>query len=144
MTWNADYKNSNYNNHVVQILQITKTQRSNGNTYSYAQVQDGTASYWIDLRSLIYSTISSHDWNGYTAKIDETNRKDGIYLNGPAYTSKDTFYSDDQANKYNGHTVTVLQTATTQRSNGISYKYANVQDGSKTYWIDVRALKKQY
>lgn len=144
MTWNADYKNSKYNNHIVQILQITKTQRPNGNTYSYAQVQDGDITYWLDVRSLVYSTISSHDWNGYTATINETNRKDGIYLNGPAYTSKNTFYSDDQANKYNGHTVTVLQTAVTQRSNGISYKYAEVQDGSKTYWIDVRALKKQY
>ena len=144
MTWNADYKNSKYNNHIVQILQITKTQRSNGNTYSYAQVQDGDITYWLDVRSLVYSTISSHDWNGYTATINETNRKDGIYLNGPAYTSKNTFYSDDQANKYNGHTITVLQTAVTQRSNGISYKYAEVQDGSKTYWIDARALKKQY
>ncbi|WP_281166187.1 SH3-like domain-containing protein, partial [Liquorilactobacillus sicerae] len=132
---------------IVTVDKIAVTKRANGKTYTYVYVQDGSHNYWIDERAIhrldqIISTQSMTTNGNQYAIIDGTTRDDGIYLNGPAYTSKNTFYSDDQANKYNGHTITVLQTAVTQRSNGISYKYAEVQDGSKTYWIDARALKK--
>ncbi|WP_080487425.1 GW dipeptide domain-containing protein [Oenococcus oeni] len=133
-----------YNGDTVLVLQASTTIRqSNGMTYTYLQVQDGQDTYWIDSRGLHisnFATISKSSVNSYTAYINQKQRNDGVYYSGPALTSSDTLIANSNGRSYNGDRVTVLQTKTTKRSNGVYYTYAQVLDGNKTYWIDQRAL----
>ncbi|WP_257610287.1 SH3-like domain-containing protein [Oenococcus oeni] len=133
-----------YNGDTVLVLQASTTIRqSNGMTYTYLQVQDGQDTYWIDSRGLHisnFATISKSSVNSYTTYINQKQRNDGVYYSGPALTSSDTLIANSNGRSYNGDRVTVLQTKTTKRGNGMYYTYAQVLDGNKTYWIDQRAL----
>ncbi|WP_281166329.1 SH3-like domain-containing protein, partial [Liquorilactobacillus sicerae] len=114
-----------YNGDTVLVLQASTTIRqSNGMTYTYLQVQDGQDTYWIDSRGLHtsnFATISKSSVNSYTAYINQKQRNDGVYYNGPALTSSDTLIANADGHSYNGDKVTVLQTKTTKRSNGVYY-----------------------
>ncbi|MDN6968060.1 1,4-beta-N-acetylmuramidase [Oenococcus sp. UCMA 17063] len=142
-TMTASVKASTYNGHTVQVEKIDSTKRSNGMVYQYAQVKDGTATYWIDLRALtrIDSITGTQTLGDSYSYINQTKRSDGIYTSGPALTSASTMTANKKGSNYNGDKVQIEQIDTTKRaSNGATYEYAKVKDGSSTFWIDQRAL----
>ncbi|WP_177159873.1 GW dipeptide domain-containing protein, partial [Oenococcus oeni] len=108
-----------------------------------AKVTNGTNTYWVDVRALNtsgFAKITSSKTEDYSAYINEANRKDGIYDNGPALTSPTTLTASALAKTVNGDQVEVIALDTTTRSNGSQYTYLEVKDGSNTYWIDSRAV----
>ncbi|WP_180367502.1 SH3-like domain-containing protein, partial [Oenococcus oeni] len=115
----------------------------NDQKYQYAKVTNGTNTYWVDVRALNtsgFAKITSSKTEDYSAYINEANRKDGIYDNGPALTSPTTLTASALAKTVNGDQVEVIALDTTTRSNGSQYTYLEVKDGSNTYWIDSRAV----
>ncbi|KGH70188.1 hypothetical protein X466_06000 [Oenococcus oeni S25] len=128
----------------VEVLEIDTTFRnSNDQKYQYAKVTNGTNTYWVDVRALNtsgFAKITSSKTEDYSAYINEANRKDSIYDNGPALTSPTTLTASALAKTVNGDQVEVIALDTTTRSNGSQYTYLEVKDGSNTYWIDSRAV----
>ncbi|WP_186390667.1 SH3-like domain-containing protein, partial [Oenococcus oeni] len=130
----------------VEVLEIDTTFRnSNDQKYQYAKVTNGTNTYWVDVRALNtsgFAKITSSKTEDYSAYINEANRKDSIYDNGPALTSPTTLTASASAlaKTVNGDQVEVIALDTTTRSNGSQYTYLEVKDGSNTYWIDSRAV----
>lgn len=134
-----------FNQDPVTIQRTRLQKRGNGNTYTYVYVYDQNKrrSYWIDKRAVTpYASISPVTvFNNVTAYINQSERNDGIYSSGPALTSTSTMSADGKASSYDGDLVQVQKIVTTQRgSSQTPYQYAQVKDGTKTFWIDVRAL----
>ncbi|OIM20774.1 hypothetical protein ATX59_07340, partial [Oenococcus oeni] len=128
----------------VKVLEIDTTLRnSNDQKYQYAEVTNGTNTYWVDVRALnttSFAKITSSKSEGYSAYINEGTRKDSIYNDGPALTSPTTLTASALAKTVNGDQVEVIALDATIRSNGSKYTYLEVKDGSNTYWIDSRAV----
>ncbi|WP_257615674.1 SH3-like domain-containing protein, partial [Oenococcus oeni] len=70
--------------------------------------------FWIDSRAVL-AQITSSIIENYSAVIEEGNRTDGIYTNGPALTSASTMTANASAPKYEGDRVTVIKKDTTTR-----------------------------
>ncbi|OIM34714.1 hypothetical protein ATX71_10410, partial [Oenococcus oeni] len=96
----------------VEVLEIDTTFRnSNDQKYQYAKVTNGTNTYWVDVRALNtsgFAKITSSKTEDYSAYINEANRKDGIYDNGPALTSPTTLTASALAKTVNGDQVEVI------------------------------------
>ncbi|MFT8812568.1 GW dipeptide domain-containing protein [Oenococcus sp.] len=142
-TQTPNARGSQYLNTVVQVQEIDTTRRSNGSIYEYAKILDNGRTFWIDLRAVfrLDTVLSTQSLNVGTVYLNQDDRNDGVYFNGPALTSANTLKPDAQGSQYNGDSVRPLQIKTTKRnSNGQTYTYVQVQDGSRRYWIDVRAV----
>ncbi|WP_180367375.1 SH3-like domain-containing protein, partial [Oenococcus oeni] len=101
-----------------------------------------------DLSNINYfgADILSSENENYDGVIVQTKRNDGVFFDGPAFTSKDTLKANDNGTNYNGDFVTVVESVTTKRYNGLLYTFLKVNDESKniTYWIDQRAIEPIY
>lgn len=124
-----------YNGDMVQLLKQATTARS-----TYVQVKSSNGSiFWIDTHALKTPTpdpILSRQAENRDAVIDQSKRKDGVYVQGPYRTTPSTYIANTDAKKYDGHVVHVSETVRTQWST-----FANVKltDGT-TFWIDTHAL----
>ncbi|OIM25607.1 1,4-beta-N-acetylmuramidase, partial [Oenococcus oeni] len=130
---------NSYDGDKVTVIASAVTTRGNGTSYTYLEVKYGSSTFWIDSRAVLAQITSSISEN-YSAVIEEGNRTDGIYTNGPALTSASTMTANASAPKYEGDRVTVIKKDTTTRGDGLSYIYLEVQYGSSTFWIDSRAV----
>ncbi|MHA5105304.1 GW dipeptide domain-containing protein [Oenococcus oeni] len=132
---------NSYDGDKVTVIASAVTTRGNGTSYTYLEVKYGSLTFWIDSRAVL-AQITSSIIENYSAVIEEGNRADGIYTNGPALTSASTLTANGSITAYVGNIVAVTQIDTTKRTSGGSYQYARVTDvtAGKTYWVDVRSL----
>ncbi|MHA5114244.1 GW dipeptide domain-containing protein [Oenococcus oeni] len=132
---------NSYDGDKVTVIASAVTTRGNGTSYTYLEVKYGSLTFWIDSRAVL-AQITSSIIENYSAVIEEGNRTDGIYTNGPALTSASTMTANGSITAYVGNIVAVTQIDTTKRTSGGSYQYARVTDvtAGKTYWVDVRSL----
>nr|WP_225420750.1 SH3-like domain-containing protein [Lacticaseibacillus porcinae] len=125
-----------YNGQVVQELKQAVTPHS-----TYVQVKTTTgATFWIDIHALKTPTsdpVLESKSQDYYAVIDQSSRRDGVYLNGPYRTATGTYWPNTDGTKYDQQFVHVIKTERTKWST-----YAQVVgDNNKTFWIDIHALK---
>ncbi|WP_125704612.1 GW dipeptide domain-containing protein [Lacticaseibacillus daqingensis] len=95
---------------------------------------------WIQKMALVdpvYEKIlSSENISGFF-QIDQSNRADGIWADGPYMTSGTTSSPNTDGLKYSGRIVTALQRDITTRGVFDQIKLST----GETFWIDERALK---
>lgn len=135
-TFLMNYDGPKYNNRSVTVLKTAKTAWS---TYANVKLDDGTT-FWIDTAAIkkvvLYPTLSQETVD-YNAVIDETNRKDGVYLTGPYRSNVSEYSENSNGPKYNGKAVHVTAQATNKWS---TYVLVTTADGTR-FWIDKAAIK---
>lgn len=124
-----------YNGQIIQLLRQAKTTHS-----TYDQVMTTTGEkFWIDVHAVttpVPDPILSSTSQNYYAVINQHNRKDGVYVNGPYRTTANTYWPNTDGPKYDQQFVHVIKTERTKWST-----YAQVvQSNGKTFWIDIHAL----
>lgn len=121
-----------------QVVEVNATATTGLGNWS--RIKTGTGkTYWIDSQGLVatnYYMISNQKSLNKTAQISEGSRNDGLFANGPYKTSGSTTTANASARSYNGQTVTVIASASTETGNWVRIKLSN----GKTYWMDARGV----
>lgn len=145
--WNTDAlsitENHNakaFNHQSVKILAEATTSRSSsaGNAFYQIQLKDGRK-YWLDVRGVKvqrHEPIRDQKAVHYTAMIDQSKRKDGLYAH-PYQSDPDSSTPNTDALAFAGRGVLVTALATVQQG---TYAQVTLSNG-QVKWIDVKALK---
>jgi hypothetical protein len=124
------------NGQVVEVSAHATTALGN-----WSRIKAGNGkTYWMDsqgLKATNYYMISNQKKLNKTAQISQGSRNDGMFANGPYKTSSSTTKANASARSYNGQTVTVIASASTETGNWVRVKLSN----GKTYWLDARGVK---
>ncbi|WP_461240951.1 GW dipeptide domain-containing protein [Paucilactobacillus sp. N302-9] len=130
---NASAKN--FDQQSVKILRTAITKRA---TWYEIQLINGKT-YWVDKKavSINYDKITLQKTLSEFAIIDENGRNDGLYKNGPYFTSLQTESRNASATSYNNQTVGVIAEATTKQATWVKIKLSN----GSTYWMDKRGVR---
>lgn len=129
-----------FNGQTVQVLEQATTSRSAsaGNTFYKIRFVNGKT-YWTDQRAVklgsFYSQSNKHSVN-YKARIDQTNRNDGLYPDGPYKTSITNIFQNSNARNYNKQIVPVSAEVTTPTGTYCQIKLSN----GAYEWIDKKGL----
>ena len=127
------------NGQLVQVLTEATTSRSTHSTYVQIRLANGQT-YWTDKLALTsfssLSPILSTNNVNYDATINQKDRVDGLYSDGPYHTSISTLVGNDNAKQYDGQKVHASVEQKTDRGTYVKVKFA---DGHE-YWIDKGGL----
>ncbi|WP_010621736.1 GW dipeptide domain-containing protein [Paucilactobacillus suebicus] len=92
------------------------------------------------LKPVTYDTIKSTNAVSYYVLISENSRNDGLFVDGPYFTSAATnTFSGGTAKSYNGEWAKVTEEAVTSRATWVKVTFG---DG-KTYWMDKRGVTQE-
>lgn len=122
-----------------QSVHVIAQAQSGGTTWVKIQLNSG-ATYWIDQRGVEMLTlrpVTSQQSLNELGIVSQTNRHDGLFANGPYYSSLITLKPDAAAAKYQNQGVKVIARA---QSGNTSWDKIQTNDG-KTYWIDARGIR---
>lgn len=146
------FANGPYHSSLATLKPITSAKSLNGQVVevnahattalgNWSRIKTGTGKfYWIDTKGLMatsYYMISNKKSLNKTAQISQSGRHDGLFASGPYKTSSKTTKATASARKYNGQTVKVIASASTETGNWVQVKFSN----GKTYWLDARGVK---
>lgn len=96
--------------------------------------------WWMDKRgiSVIYDKVLSNKNVNYSAYIDQTDRRDGLYQDGPFMTGSTTFnIAEKYATDYKNQPVTVIAEEVTRRATWVKVRLTN----GATWWLDKAGVK---
>ncbi|MGQ4573642.1 GW dipeptide domain-containing protein [Leuconostoc pseudomesenteroides] len=117
----------------VTAIAVTRT-----GTWAQVVLNDGKT-YWIDNAGLrTFDTITSQKAVNYKAQIEQSGRRDGLFINGPRNTSIENVSTKVMAPSYDKQSVSVTAIAVTRTG---TWAQVVLNDG-KTYWIDNAGLRK--
>ncbi|BAN74940.1 MULTISPECIES: GW dipeptide domain-containing protein [Lacticaseibacillus] len=127
------------NGQLVQVLTEATTSRSTHSTYVQIRLANGQT-YWTDKLALTsfssLSPILSTNNVNYDATINQKDRVDGLYSDGPYHTSISTLVGNDNAKQYDGQKV---HASVEQKTDRGTYVKVQFTDGH-VYWIDKGGL----
>ncbi|WP_203623407.1 GW dipeptide domain-containing protein [Lacticaseibacillus sp. 866-1] len=123
-----------YTNAKVQVIGLATTSKA---TWAKIKMNNGQV-FWVDNRVLnyVYDSITNEQAANETATIANANASDGLFVDGPYYTSSSTLTPAHGALNYQGQTVKVTETATTVKANWAKITLQNGQ----SFWVDQRVL----
>lgn len=139
-TATANSNGKAFNGQTVQVLEQATTSRSAsaGNIFYKIRFVNGKT-YWTDQRAVkleSFYTESNKKIVNYKARIDQTNRNDGLYPDGPYKTSISNIFQNSNAPHYDQQIVPVSAEVTTATGTHCQIKLSN----GNLEWIDKKGL----
>lgn len=129
-----------YNGQDATVLGEATTKRA---TWVHVQFGDGST-WWMDkqgVAAFAYDKVLSSTNVTYNAQVNQSNRTDGLYQDGPYMTGATTrAVAAKNAKQFNGQSATVLKEETTAKGTWVQIRFAN----GETWWMDKRGISAFY
>lgn len=129
-----------YNKSAVNVIEESQTNSTNG--VKWLKFKIGNQYVWMDSRGgKRLNEYTTKTKVNYPAKLTEAKRNDGLYWHGAYNVSSSTQTRNDDAKRYDGTKVTVVQEAKTNSTNGVTW--VEFKLGNRLVWMDSRGIQKQ-
>ncbi|MFT9471110.1 GW dipeptide domain-containing protein [Leuconostoc pseudomesenteroides] len=130
-----------YHQQVVNVLNEWQVMYSGNEKATWVQVQNGNNIYWLDKKAIhVFDSVQTFKINTYQATLNQSQRNDGLYYNGPYNTSISTLSRDQSAQKYNKQKVTVIGAATVTTTNDEKIYWLQIRVNNTIFWIDAKGV----
>ncbi|MDI6552903.1 GW dipeptide domain-containing protein [Leuconostoc falkenbergense] len=132
-----------YNRQVVDVLNEWQILYNGKDKATWVQVQNGSNIYWLDKKAIhVFDSLQTFKTNAYEVTLNQSQRNDGLYYNGPYNTSINTLSRNQSAKKYNNQKVTVIGAATVTTTKNEKISWLQIQINGTTFWIDEKGVIK--
>lgn len=126
-----------YHQQVVNVLNEWQVLYSGNQKSTWVQVQNGSNVYWLDKKAIhAFDSVQTFKINAYQATLNQSQRNDGLYYNGPYNTSISTLSRNQSAKKYNKQKVTVIGAATVTTNDNKKISWLQIRVNTTIFWID--------